>query len=106
MLFVEKSFGLVSETGGFLVNPGPEPSEPAVVEASDDFDNETKGLVNETERVLVNPGPEPSEAAVVEASDDFNKEKRWLGQRKKKLSAKSASGGFRTGRATRCPFCR
>ena len=40
MLFVEKSFGLVSETGGFLVNPGPEPSEPAVVEASRDSDKE------------------------------------------------------------------
>ena len=66
----------------------------------------TNGLVNETERVLVNPGPEPSEAAVVEASDDFNKEKCWFGQRKRELSVKSASGGFRTGRATRCPFCR
>ena len=40
MLFIGKSFGLVSETGGFLVNPGPEPSEPAVVEASDDFNKE------------------------------------------------------------------
>ena len=35
MLFIRKSFGLVSETGGFLVNPGPEPSEPAAVEASE-----------------------------------------------------------------------
>ena len=40
MLLMEKSFGLVSETGGFLVNPGPEPSEPAVVEASRDSDKE------------------------------------------------------------------
>ena len=40
MLFVEKSFGLITETGDFLVNPGPEPSEPAVVEGSDDFDKE------------------------------------------------------------------
>ena len=40
MLFVDKSFGLVSETGGFLVNPGPEPSELAVVEASHDSDKE------------------------------------------------------------------
>ena len=40
MLFIKKSFGLVSETGGFLVNPGPEPSEPAVVEASHDSDKE------------------------------------------------------------------
>ena len=40
MLFVEKSFGLVSETGGFLVNPGSEPSEPAVVEASHDCGTE------------------------------------------------------------------
>ena len=42
MLFIEKSFGLVSETGGFLVNPGPEPSEPAVVEASHDSDKENQ----------------------------------------------------------------
>ena len=42
MLFVRKSFGLVSETGGFLVNPGPEPSEPAVVEASHDSDKENQ----------------------------------------------------------------
>ena len=72
MLFMGQSFGLVSEPGGFVVNPG----------------------------------PEPSEAAVVEASDDFNKEKCWFGQRKRKLSVKSASGGFRTGGATRSPFCR
>ena len=42
MLFMAKSFGLVSETGGFLVNPGPEPSEPAVVEASYDSDKENQ----------------------------------------------------------------
>ena len=40
MLFMEKSFGLGSETGGFLANPGPEPSEPAVVEASHDYGKE------------------------------------------------------------------
>ena len=66
----------------------------------------TNGLVNETERVLVNHGSELSEAAVVEASDDFKEEKCWFGQRKKGLSVKSASGGFRTGGATRSPFCR
>ena len=42
MLLMGKSFGLVSETGGFVVNPGPEPSEPAVVEASYDSDKESK----------------------------------------------------------------
>ena len=42
MLFIRKSFGLVSETGGFLVNPGPEPSELAVVEASYDSDRESQ----------------------------------------------------------------
>ena len=44
MLFMEKNFGLVSETGGFLVDPGPEPSEPAVVEASHDYDKENQWL--------------------------------------------------------------
>ena len=66
----------------------------------------TNGLVNETESVLVNPGPEPSEAAVVEASEDVNEEKCWLGQRKRNLPAKSASGGFRTGRVSPLPFWR
>ena len=42
MLFIKKSFGLVSETGGFLANPGPEPSEPAAVEASYDSDKENQ----------------------------------------------------------------
>ena len=64
MLFVKKSFRLVSETGGFLVNPG----------------------------------PEPSELAVVEASYDFETENQWFGQRNRKLSGKSWSGAFRTGR--------
>ena len=40
MLFMRKSFGLVNETESFLGNPGPEPSEPAVVEATHDYDKE------------------------------------------------------------------
>ena len=64
MCFMEKSFGLVTETGSFLVNPGREPSEPAVVEAPYDSD----------------------------------KENQWFGQRNRKLSGKSWSGAFRTGR--------
>ena len=64
MLFIKKSLGLVSETGGFLVNPGPEPSELAVVEVSYDFDTEN----------------------------------HWFGQRNRKLSGKSWSGAFGSGR--------
>ena len=30
MISTKKSYGLVNETGSFLVNPGPEASEPAV----------------------------------------------------------------------------
>ena len=42
MLFMEKSFRLVTETESFLVNPGPESSAPAVVEASHDYDKENQ----------------------------------------------------------------
>ena len=42
MLFMGQSFGLVSEPGGFVVNPGPEPSEPAVVGASYDSNKENQ----------------------------------------------------------------
>ena len=38
MILNKKSAGLVNERGGFLLNPGPEPSEPAAVEASHDSD--------------------------------------------------------------------
>ena len=40
MILITKSYGLVNETESFLANPGPEPSEAAVVEASDDFNKE------------------------------------------------------------------
>ena len=77
MLFMGKSFGLVSETEGFLVNPGPEPSEPAVVETSERrrviLTRKSNCLVNKTESFLVNPVPEASE---------------------------------HTARVARCPFCR
>ena len=44
MIVTRKRYGLVNETGSFLMNPGPEASEPAVVEASDDFNKETLWL--------------------------------------------------------------
>ena len=56
------------------------------------------GLVSETEGFLVNPGREPSEPAVVEASYDSDKENKWFGKRNRKLSGKSWSGAFRSGR--------
>ena len=34
MISIKKSAGLVNERGSFLVNPGPEPSEPAVRRAA------------------------------------------------------------------------
>ena len=40
MILIKKTYGLVNGTERFLGNPSPEPSEPAVVEASDDFSHE------------------------------------------------------------------
>ena len=64
MILPRKRYGLVNETGSFLANPAPEASEPAVVEASGDFNKKSYSLVNETGSFLVNPGPEASEPAV------------------------------------------
>ena len=44
MILTRKANGLVNETESFLVNPGPEPSEAAVVEASDDLNEEQRWL--------------------------------------------------------------
>ena len=40
MVSIQKRYGLVHETASFLANPDPGASEPAAVEASDDFNKE------------------------------------------------------------------
>ena len=60
---------MINNTDDFLRNPGPEPSEPAAVEAPEQFYAETLLFCLPTTGFLLNPGPEPSEPAAVEASE-------------------------------------
>ena len=52
-------------TSNFLPNPGPEPFEPAAVEAPEQFKMEKLFFCLPTSNFLPNPGPESSEPAAV-----------------------------------------
>ena len=78
MVLIRKRYGLVNRTGGFLVNPGPEPSEPAVVETSERrrviLTRKSNCLVNKAASFLVNPVPEASEHTARVARCPFYKQ--------------------------------
>ena len=64
MILTRKRYGLVNETGSFLANPGPEASEPAVVETSGDFNGEKLWFGKRNWELSNKSWPEATEPAV------------------------------------------
>ena len=98
MILFMKRYGLVNGTGTFLLNPCPEPPEPAVVEAPDGFNKEkiwfgqqNRGVSGKSWSGAFRTG---RRGDVGEAAGDFNKEKQLFGQQSSELSRKSCSRGL------------
>ena len=62
-------------TSSFLPNPAPEPSEPAAVEAPEQFEAEKRLFCLLTSNFLQNPAREPAEPTAVQAPEQFKTER-------------------------------